>query len=97
MIRTLGITTNHEIVYDFPLEDIKQKTFEWYWIDIEQPTKEEENLLSSFFHFHPLAIEDCLLRLQRPKVDYYDGYAFLVLHTFNEKTLEAKELNLFIG
>lgn len=97
MIRTLGITTNHEIVSDFPIEDIKQKTFEWYWVDIGQPTKEEENLLSSFFHFHPLAIEDCLLRLQRPKADHYDGHVFFVLHTFNEETLEAEELNLFVG
>lgn len=97
MIRTLGITTNHEIVSNFPLDNIKQKEFEWYWVDIGQPTKEEESLLNSFFHFHPLAIEDCLLRLQRPKADHYDAYTFLVLHTFNEETLEAEELNLFVG
>ncbi|TQR18986.1 magnesium/cobalt transporter CorA [Psychrobacillus vulpis] len=97
MIRTLGITADYEIVNDFQLEDIKNNTFEWYWVDIGEPTKEEEILLSSFFHFHPLAIEDCLLRLQRPKVDYYDEHAFFVLHTFNEETLEAEELNLFVG
>jgi len=98
MIRTLGITVDHEIVSDFPIEDIKHKTFEWYWVDIGEPTKEEELLLSSFFHFHPLAIEDCLLDLQRPKLDHYDdGYAFFVLHTFNEETLEAEELDIFVG
>ena len=97
MIRTLGITTNHEIVSDFPLTDIKEKKFEWYWVDIGEPTKEEELLLSSFFHFHPLAIEDCLQQLQRPKVDHYDEYAFFVLHTFNEDTLEAEELDIFVG
>ncbi|MEK4487765.1 magnesium/cobalt transporter CorA [Psychrobacillus sp. FSL H8-0484] len=97
MIRTLGITANFDIINDFPLEQIKEKTFEWYWVDISEPTKEEESLLSSFFHFHPLAIEDSLLRLQRPKVDYYDGYAFFVLHTFNEETLEAEELDIFVG
>lgn len=97
MIRTLGITTNHEIIQDFPLEDIKQKTFEWYWVDIGEPTKEEADLLSSFFHFHPLAIEDCLFLLQRPKVDYYDEHVFFVLHTFNEETLAAEELNVFVG
>lgn len=97
MIQTMGITTDHEIICDFPLHDIKNKTFEWYWIDIGEPSQEEENLLSSFFHFHPLAIEDCLLRLQRPKLDHYDGYAFYVLHTINEETLEAEELNIFVG
>ncbi|MFF2754617.1 magnesium/cobalt transporter CorA [Psychrobacillus sp. NPDC058041] len=97
MIRTLGITTDHELISDFPLEDIKHKTFEWYWVDIGEPTEEEKNLLSSFFHFHPLAIEDCLLRLQRPKADHYDGHVFFVIHTFNEVTLDAEELNLFVG
>ncbi|MEK5148904.1 MULTISPECIES: magnesium/cobalt transporter CorA [Psychrobacillus] len=97
MIHTIGITTDHEIVNDFPIEDIKRRKFEWYWIDIAEPTKEEEHLLSSFFRFHPLAIEDCLQRLQRPKVDYYDGYNFFVLHSFNEETLEAEELDIFVG
>lgn len=97
MIRTLGITANQEIISDFRLEDIKEKRFEWYWVDIGEPTKEEEMHLSSFFHFHPLAIEDCLMRLQRPKADHYDGHVFFVLHTFNEETLEAEELNLFVG
>lgn len=97
MIRTIGRTSNQEIISDFQLEDIKEKMFEWYWVDIGEPTKEEEILLSSFFHFHPLAIEDCLFRLQRPKVDHYDGHSFFVLHTFNEETLEAEELNLFVG
>ena len=66
MIQTIGITIDHEIVSDFPIEDIKQKKFEWYWVDIGEPTKEEELLLSSFFHFHPLAIEDCLQRSSAP-------------------------------
>ncbi|WP_144512588.1 magnesium/cobalt transporter CorA [Bacillus sp. FJAT-22090] len=97
MIRTIGVTTDRELISDFSLEDIKEKKLQWYWVDIGEPTKEEEMLLSSFFHFHPLAIEDCLLRLQRPKADHYDGQVFFVLHTFNEKKMEAEELNLFVG
>ena len=30
--------------------------------------------------FHPLALEDCLSRVQLPKVDDYDDHLFLVLH-----------------
>ena len=53
MIHTIGITTDHEIVNDFPIEDIKQKKFEWYWIDIAEPTKEEELfLVLSFIFIH---------------------------------------------
>ena len=97
MIKTIGRTINQEIITDFPIEYIERNELEWYWIDIGEPTKEEEQLLSSFFHFHPLAIEDCLQMLQRPKLDHYEEYEFLVLHSFNEKEMEAEELNLFIS
>ena len=97
MISTIGRTVNQEVIMDFPLEYIQTNELEWYWVDIGEPTKEEEQLLSSFFHFHPLAIEDCLQMLQRPKLDHYGDYEFFVLHAFNEKEMEAEELNLFVG
>lgn len=97
MIKTIGRAVNQEIITDFPLEYIETNELEWYWVDIGQPTKEEEQLLSTFFHFHPLAIEDCLQMLQRPKLDHYGEYEFLVLHTFNERAMEPEELNLFVG
>lgn len=53
---------------------------EFLWVDLEAPAPGEVELLSNVFGFHPLAIEDCLHRLQRPKVDEYPGYLFLVLH-----------------
>ena len=37
------------------------------------------------------------MRLQRPKVDYYDDYHFLVAHKINEETFEAEEVNLFVS
>ena len=97
MIRTFGVTTNSKLEVDFPLEDLHKKDLDWYWVDFDKPTNQEISLLESFFHFHPLAIEDCLHRLQRPKVDHYDGYLFFVVHTMNEETLEAEELDLFVG
>ncbi|MFS0574676.1 magnesium/cobalt transporter CorA [Sporosarcina sp. 179-K 3D1 HS] len=97
MIRTMGLTTNDEWIFDFNLEDLRTLSFQWYWIDFDRPTLEEESYLHSYFQFHPLAIEDCLQRLQRPKMDYYDGYAFFVLHSLCQDDLEAEELNLFQG
>jgi len=97
MIRTFGVTPDSQLEIDFPLEDLHNQSFDWYWIDFDHPTEDEWALLDSFFHFHHLAIEDCLHRLQRPKVDYYDGYQFFVVHTLNEETLEAEELDLFVG
>ncbi|MEK3933679.1 magnesium/cobalt transporter CorA [Sporosarcina sp. FSL W7-1349] len=97
MIRTMGLTTNEEWLFDFTLEELSTLSLQWYWVDLDRPSLEEESLLHSFFQFHPLAIEDCLQRLQRPKMDYYDGYAFFVLHSLCQDDLEAEELNLFLG
>lgn len=97
MLRTMGITKDQQLLKAFPLEDIKDNQFEWYWVDFNCPTDAEEQLLDTFFHFHPLAIEDCLMRLQRPKLDFYDDYHFFVIHKLNEETLAAEELNIFVS
>ena len=97
MIRTMAMTKDQQLIEDFPLEDIKHNQYEWYWVDFSGPTTKEELLLDTFFHFHPLAIEDCLMRLQRPKLDFYDDYHFFVIHKFNEETLIAEELNIFLA
>src|SRR5438309_8584327 len=49
-----------------------------FWLDLESPTAEEFKLLSVVFQFHPIAVEDAMRPHQRPKVDEYDGYFFLV-------------------
>ena len=53
------------------------------------------------FEFHPLDYEDVFSRNQRPKVDEYDDYLFIVLHfpRYDKKVarLNAAELDLFVG
>lgn len=97
MIRTMVIKKgHHDIVQDLPLESLS-KNDKWYWVDFSGPTEEEAKQLSRFFRFHPLAIEDCMQRLHRPKVDFYDGYSFFVLHALHPQTFEACELDVFVG
>jgi magnesium transporter len=52
------------------------------WINIERPTRDTmENLLSNKgFHFHELDIDDCLSKIQIPKIDKHSEYIFVVLH-----------------
>lgn len=97
LIRVMGITHEHKVEGDIPLERIHDTKYAWSWVDFSVPSDEEAEKLDSFFGFHPLAIEDCLLVLQRPKIDYYDDYQFLVLHDLDPGTLETVEVNLFIG
>ncbi len=50
------------------------------WIDIERPTEREVDYLAQNYPFHPLDLDDCLSRIQRPKIDEYKKYLFLVFH-----------------
>ena len=71
------------------------------WINIERPRPLETAWLQERFEFHPLDYEDVLSRNQRPKVDEYDEYLFIVLHfpRYDKRVsrLNAAELDLFVG
>lgn len=97
MIRTLAVTKDGDLREGLPLRELTSPEFLWYWVDFDQPTKEEAKLLATHFEFHPLAVEDCLHLLQRPKMDHYVDVHFLVLHTLNPSTLDADELDIFFS
>lgn len=71
------------------------------WYNVEHPGGPERAWLEEHFEFHALDIEDVLSRNQRPKIDEYPDYLFLVLHVpvFDRKVgrLGAGELDLFVG
>ncbi|WP_410513448.1 magnesium/cobalt transporter CorA [Paenibacillus sp. BR2-3] len=97
MIRTLAVTHEGEVLTELPLQEIHLADYAWIWADFASPTPAETLLLDQYFHFHPLAIEDCMHLLQRPKLDYYKDVQFFVLHALNEHTLEAEEVDLFLS
>jgi magnesium transporter len=72
------------------------------WIHIDEPgVSEAAYLVEQFPQFHELDIEDVLSKRQRPKIDEYPDYLFVVLHfPFYDKTvqrLNAAELDVFLG
>jgi magnesium transporter len=71
------------------------------WVDVSEPTDADFRTLAEEFHFHPLSIEDCQHSHQRPKVEEFRGYYFLVLYearrTDPENLLELAEINVFLG
>jgi magnesium transporter len=71
------------------------------WLLIEEPTMLERAWLAEHFDFHPLDLEDVMSRNQRPKIDEYPDYLFIVLHfpVFDKQVgrLNAGELDLFVG
>ena len=71
------------------------------WIDIEHPSEKESEYLAHNYPFHPLDLDDCLSRIQRPKIDEYKDYLFLVLHfpVFNKeaRVTSPSQISVFIG
>src|SRR6266542_1718685 len=71
------------------------------WVNIENPSPLECAWLEEHYDFHPLDLEDVMSRNQRPKIDEYPEYLFIVLHfpVFDKQVgrLNAGELDLFVG
>lgn len=70
------------------------------WIDMTAPSDKESYVLTHDFNFHPLAIEDVISEVSRPKLDDYGDYLFLVFQLADymgkEKGLRVGEVDLFL-
>ncbi|HRZ41080.1 MAG TPA: magnesium transporter CorA family protein [Bacteroidales bacterium] len=81
------------------IETIQLGSIKWY--HILYPSEENLNFLSENFDFHPLDIEDCRSRVQRPKIDVYEDYYFMILHfpyaDKANKFVKTKEVKIFWG
>jgi magnesium transporter len=74
---------------------------EMTWVNIEGPTTKETEYLAQNYSFHPLDLDDCLSRIQRPKIDEYPDYLFMVFHfpVFNQqaRVTTSSQISVFIG
>lgn len=72
------------------------------WIELHEPTRELMGEVSSHFGLHELAVEDAAVHAhQRPKVDPYDDFYFIVYRAarYDHATNEVLfgELDIFLG
>jgi len=81
------------------VRSITERKLTWFYI--EKPTSNEVEFLAQRFHFHPLDLDDILSRIQRPKIDEYEDYLFMVLHfpVFDKQNriTRPSEMDIFIG
>lgn len=81
------------------IQTIKYKNFSW--LNLYQPKSKEIDYLRENFDFHPLDLEDCLSPVQRPKLDEYEHYLFMVLifpyYDPKSRRIYASEIDFFIG
>ena len=85
-------------------EQLNMESVTWgnlTWVNIECPTERETGYLAQTYHFHPLDLDDCLSRIQRPKIDEYKDYLFLVFHfpVFSAEAMVTapSQLSVFIS
>jgi magnesium transporter len=71
----------------------------FFWLDLTSPSHEQIAKLQQLFGFHPLAIEDTEEFHQRPKLDNYGDYVFLVFYGARGDHPDdpLREVHLFIS
>jgi len=83
------------------ISEILPQKEQFVWLDLQAPQEADIALLRDEFKFHALAIEDATRHHERPKVDSYDGYYFLVFYaiSYDERRnrLSSEAINLFVG
>jgi magnesium transporter len=92
------------VITDEPRGEPRPETIETRtlrWINIDEPRLADRLWLAEQFAFHELDLEDVASHNQRPKVDEYDEYLFLVMQfpRFDKESgrLHAAELDIFLG
>ena len=100
------IVCQHDGRFDSTVEpaaisDLIQQKDQIVWVDLQHPRPEDLALLSEEFGFHPLAIEDATHFHERPKIDAYDRYYFLVFYALQydveQRRVSSQQVSLFIG
>jgi len=77
----------------------RRKTAAVLWIDAQDPSPQEMEELAARFGWHHLSVEDALRPQQRPKVETYDSYQFIVVYAagYQDQRLTSTELDIFLG
>ena len=79
------------------IKTIEHNKIKWFYI--HKPDAQDIKFLRENFSFHELDMEDLVSHQQRPKIDPYDDYTFLVFHfpVMKGERIEIMEVDFFIG
>jgi magnesium transporter len=72
----------------------------FFWLDLTAPTAQDIERLRDLFGFHPLALEDATHFGQRPKLDRYGDYVFIVFYGARDGNAEEgvlQEVQMFVS
>ena len=79
------------------ISDVLTQPGRLVWLDVAQPTAIDYALLKTEFNLHPLALEDAATPHERPKIEAFDGYYFLIVHgaTAGPAGIKGSEIAIF--
>jgi magnesium transporter len=69
----------------------------FFWLDLTDLGDDGVAALTNTFRFHPLAIEDAEHFGQRPKIDSYDDFVYLVIHGAPQQGTGTIEVHFFFS
>lgn len=73
----------------------------FFWLDLTDPSLDDLEELRRIFNFHPLALQDTEHFGQRPKLEEYDDYIFLVFYgAYRDQPANAdhmREVHMYIS
>jgi magnesium transporter len=80
------------------VEDLRRRD-EFFWLDLKNPSDDDLNALQDIFGFHPLTIEDTREFGQRPKLESYGEYVFVVFYGARAEgdRVGLTELHMFLS
>jgi len=74
---------------------------QFVWVDYEGPSDADLRRLSELIQLHPLTLEDARTFAQRPKIEEYEGYVFMVVFGVDAETESGgallREVHLIIS
>lgn len=87
MLRTSVLHADGRVERDVPVtEAYRLPEGSTAWVDMEEPTAEELELLRKRWSFHPLAVEDCVHHQRLSKIERYPTHGFVVFHALDRST-----------
>ena len=72
----------------------------YFYLDLDDGDEEDRDtadLLTNTFRFHPLAVRSATQFGQRPKLEEYDDYAYLIAHGAREEGTGTIEIHMFFS
>lgn len=95
-----GATLRNEVALD-EIATILRREGDLLWVDVPDPTPEDLTFLHKTFGFHSLVLEDASRLHQRPKIDLFDHYFFLIFYAITpgaaDGIVDTHQVSFFVG